>query len=90
MHMAQANEVRIPVKLVNAATGEDLPIQGLELVSTAYMDRVAVLLKAAREISERDAEARKSGFALNGMERQLDSLREALKAVDLPQKVALG
>ena len=87
--MQNANEIRIPVKLVNAATGEDLPIQGLELVSTAYVDRVALLLKAARELTEREAEARKSGLAV-GLENSVDSLREAVRVVDLPQRVNLG
>jgi hypothetical protein len=81
--MPSEKEIRT-LDVVNAATGEDVSIPGLELqlVTTAYLVCVALLLKTAREITELDAEARRTEVAPVGIVRLIDSLREAVKALD--------
>jgi hypothetical protein len=81
--MPSEKELRT-VEVVNVAKREDLSIPGLELqwVTAAYLDRVALLLKTAREITELEAEARRTEVAPVGIVRLIDSLREAVKALD--------
>jgi hypothetical protein len=89
MAEAKTVTVRVPVRLIDATTGAELPIHGLELVSKDYLDRVAHLIASARALVERDDAARSSGL-VRDMGSAASAVREALKAVDIPQKVRIG
>jgi hypothetical protein len=86
--MPQATEVRIPPNW-SMRNSRRSPIQGLELVSAAYLDHLRTA-QAARELTERECRCKEAGGVAIGLAKLMDSVREALKAVELPQKVNLG
>jgi hypothetical protein len=69
--------------------GQNSQSKGLEIVSRDYLDRVAHLVASSRALVARDDEGRRTGL-VKDIGKSLSEVREALKAVDMRQKVRLG